>query len=123
MASEFADLAKTFSAHRGVTVQNLKDELKLNKQAQSGTRLELLGRVIDGRVRGALKLCPTCARGRLRAGDFQRTVCQEVDGVKDYGDGAHCPGSYDAVAERQVRCAYAAVNAIASRLRDSWRET
>eukprot|EP00996_Jenningsia_fusiforme_P002699 NODE_3520_length_961_cov_83.653509_g3233_i0.p1 GENE.NODE_3520_length_961_cov_83.653509_g3233_i0~~NODE_3520_length_961_cov_83.653509_g3233_i0.p1 ORF type:complete len:241 (-),score=47.82 NODE_3520_length_961_cov_83.653509_g3233_i0:186-908(-) len=49
-----------------LSIPELKELLKANRQPVSGTKAELLERATDGAVRGALPKCPRCHGGYLR---------------------------------------------------------
>ena len=57
-------------ASQGVQVARLHghhlDVLELNQQIKSGTKQELVERVVDGKLYGALPRCPSCGGGTLK---------------------------------------------------------
>jgi len=48
------------------SIATLKDLLKMNDQSTSGVKAELLEKVADGVLFGALPRCPKCSGGRLK---------------------------------------------------------
>jgi len=48
------------------SVATLKDLLKMNDQSSSGSKQDLLEKVADGMLNGALPRCPKCGGGRLK---------------------------------------------------------
>ena len=46
------------------TINELKDILRKNGQKVTGTKPELIDRVADGKVLGAIPKCPSCGGGR-----------------------------------------------------------
>lgn len=72
------------------TTAQLQQELELNKQVKSGKRAELVQRVAEGRVLGALPGCPRCPKGRIH---WSRI-----------GGWHSCPGYYDKELDVLRRC-------------------
>ena len=64
-------------AYSKMTVKQLDDELTDNNAIKSGNKEEKINRCIDGRIFGALPVCPTCQFGKLRV---RCPVCSEVRG-------------------------------------------
>ena len=62
--------------HKGVTVSELKDILRWNKQIIGGTKAFVLFKVIDGELHGRLSMCPLC-QGDLKylEGDYDKIHC------------------------------------------------
>jgi hypothetical protein len=62
--------------HKGITVSELKDILRWNKQIIGGTKAFVLFKVIDGELHGRLSLCPLC-QGDLKylEGDYDKIHC------------------------------------------------
>mmetsp|Transcript_83058 Transcript_83058/g.199341 ORF Transcript_83058/g.199341 Transcript_83058/m.199341 type:complete len:244 (+) Transcript_83058:64-795(+) len=72
------------------TGAKLTAELTKNKQPHSGKKDELIQRVAEGRVLGALPSCPRCKHGQVH---WSRV-----------GGWFSCPGYYDKEAKLQKRC-------------------
>merc|ERR1712066_800076 len=60
------------------TMEELKHSLRLNNQLLSGTKAELLRRVVDGVLHGALPLCPRC-NGHLHPECDSRFRCRKLN--------------------------------------------
>jgi len=73
-----------------LTTNELKEQLRLNSQKVSGTKSEILERVIDGQLYGALPRCTDCGGGILRV------KYPKKFGHKGQGK-FHCPGYFDDV--------------------------
>lgn len=58
--------AKLYCALECKTVAALRDVLQRNKQPSSGLKGELIDRVVDGTMRGALPKCPGCHRANVK---------------------------------------------------------
>lgn len=54
-----------------LTIDELKDMLVKNKQTKTGTKIQLIERIADGKLLGQIPLCHSCGGGRLR---FDRTT-------------------------------------------------
>ncbi|KAL0230398.1 hypothetical protein PCE1_003958 [Barthelona sp. PCE] len=48
-----------------LTCPKLKDELKANRQVQTGKKNDLMEKVCFGRLNGAFPACPKCSKGKL----------------------------------------------------------
>lgn len=61
---------------KSVTVSELKDILRWNKQIIGGTKAFVLFKVIDGELHGRLSMCPLC-QGDLKylEGDYDKIHC------------------------------------------------
>jgi len=77
---------------KGLTVSELKDILRWNKQIIGGTKAFVLFKVIDGELHGRLSMCPLC-QGDLKylEGDY---------------DKIHCSGRFDEDIGRRIPCSY-----------------
>ncbi|ETO28127.1 hypothetical protein RFI_09007, partial [Reticulomyxa filosa] len=73
-----------------LSMTDLKDLLRGNGQKVSGTKIELIKRIVDCQMYGCMPVCPQCNTGRLRAIYFTN---------KAYGHGGkgrfYCPGYYE----------------------------
>lgn len=76
------------------TAAKLHAELELNHQVRSGKKDELVQRVAEGRVLGALPKCPRCEMGRIH---WSRI-----------GGWHSCPGYYDKDLGIAKRCYFRA---------------
>lgn len=72
------------------TSAQLHKELSANDQVRNGKKEELVQRVAEGRVLGALPSCPRCKKGRIH---WSRI-----------GGWYSCPGHYDSDAKMHKRC-------------------
>jgi hypothetical protein len=75
----------------GKTVVRLKELLRANDQITTGSRAELVERILDRVAHGNLPRCPTCGLGRLR---------------ESGRGGYYCPGGYDD--DEYVECNFVA---------------
>jgi len=80
-----------------LTNDDLKKELRLNDQKVSGAKKELVDRVVDGRLYGALPQCGDCGGGKLRVKYASKF------GHKGQGQFS-CPGYFDDT--KPVRCSF-----------------
>jgi len=83
-----------------LTMEELKSYLRLNNQMLSGTKVELLRRVADGVVFGALPQCPNC-NGHLHPeasadGDLSSFRCRKLNRDRE-------PCGYEISAESVIR--------------------
>jgi len=76
------------------TSAQLQAELETNRQVKSGKKDELVRRVAEGRVLGALPKCPRCKYGRIH---WSRV-----------GGWHSCPGSYDSTLGTAKKCYFRA---------------
>eukprot|EP00928_Gymnodinium_smaydae_P091882 TRINITY_DN75644_c0_g1_i1.p1 TRINITY_DN75644_c0_g1~~TRINITY_DN75644_c0_g1_i1.p1 ORF type:complete len:286 (-),score=46.19 TRINITY_DN75644_c0_g1_i1:195-1052(-) len=74
------------------SISQLQSELGKNDQVKTGKKDELIQRVAEGRVLGALPACPRCQKGRVH---WSRV-----------GGWYSCPGHFDREAKIQKRCGY-----------------
>lgn len=74
------------------TTAQLQAELTKNSQVQSGKKEELVQRVAEGRVLGALPPCPKCKYGQVH---WSR-----------HGGWYSCPGYFDKEAKMRKRCGF-----------------
>ena len=85
---EVQERAKLEAEYNQLPIPKLKELLALNEQLKGGTKGELIARIVDGKMYGALPRCPECGGGLLK-------VVYE----KKYGHGGQgkfsCPGFYD----------------------------
>ena len=77
-------------AYSKMTVKQLDDELTDNNAIKSGNKEEKINRCIDGRMFGALPVCPTCQFGKLRVRSYDSKWLHEARGSY------FCPGNRDA---------------------------
>lgn len=92
--TEHAKVQKFEAELSAWTVAKLQRELDFNKQGKSGKKGQLVQRVAEGRVLGALPPCPRCAKGQIH---WNRI-----------GGWYSCPGFFDREAELQKRCNFRA---------------
>lgn len=59
-------IAKEVPTYQAMTVENLKTLLRTNRQPVTGNKAELVKRVSEGVVLGAMQPCPQCFGGKLR---------------------------------------------------------
>ncbi|ETO36812.1 hypothetical protein RFI_00250 [Reticulomyxa filosa] len=82
--SEFKERCEKLDS---LTIEELKEMLKHNDQKVSGTKNELIKRIVDCQMYGCLPLCTLCGSGRLRV---------LYVNSKSYGHGGegrfYCPG-------------------------------
>jgi len=72
----------------------LKEVARLNDMTVTGTKGDLIARIADAMLNGALPRCPSCSGGRLKPSGF----------------GFKCPGFYDD--DRFVYCHYTTVSVV-----------
>jgi hypothetical protein len=85
-----------------VTQTQLQRELHHNGQAKSAGgkgRADLMSRVADGRINGALPQCPTCKIGKLRSSQYQPATGGSSKTI-------YCPGGYSEERRRKVDCPF-----------------
>lgn len=91
--SEFIAMLSLYRKYnKRMTVAELKDILRWNKQIIGGTKAFVLFKVLDGELHGRLSTCPLCV------GDLKY-----LEG--DY-DKIHCGGQYDEDIGRRIPCDY-----------------
>ena len=73
-----------------MSVSQLKDILRINKQFLSGKKQELINRCIDGERFGALPICSRCGKGRLKLSEDNSKVM--------------CSGYYDEDCGMRIQC-------------------
>jgi len=83
------------------SVPQLKDVLRLNKQPVGGTKAELVRRVAEGTVLGAVPRCPECHGGQLRYDG--KTGMYTCKGYFDDADFKPCAFTSAAVERRKWR--------------------
>jgi hypothetical protein len=62
---EEAEISKVEDELQAFKIPQLKEMLRANLQPVSGAKSELISRIADGKVRGAIPKCPECAGGNL----------------------------------------------------------
>lgn len=87
---DFRHVLKLESELEDKNVAQLQAELEKNKQVRNGKKSDLVTRVAEGRVLGALPGCPKCKYGRVH---WSRL-----------GGWYSCPGYYDKEIEATRRC-------------------
>tara|TARA_B110001452_G_scaffold93428_2_gene77133 strand:+ start:2851 stop:3588 length:738 start_codon:yes stop_codon:yes gene_type:complete len=106
---EVQERAKLEAEYNKLPIPKLKELLALNEQLKGGAKGELIARIVDGKMYGALPRCPECGGGLLR-----------VVYPKKYGHGGQgrfsCPGFFDDDVFR--RCPYTADSAA----RHAWKD-
>mmetsp|Transcript_66042 Transcript_66042/g.157926 ORF Transcript_66042/g.157926 Transcript_66042/m.157926 type:complete len:256 (+) Transcript_66042:66-833(+) len=90
--AQFKKVQKLEEALRESTSAQLQAELSKNLQVSAGKKEDLVRRVAEGRVLGALPYCPKCSKGRIH---WSRI-----------GGWFSCPGYYDGGSGTQKRCSF-----------------
>lgn len=65
-AAQKSKIAKQKETYESMSQAELKAMLKLNNQPVSGNKSDLVERCAEGKVLGALPVCPLCGAGKLR---------------------------------------------------------
>lgn len=76
-----AKMKEILTRIQGYSNEKLKEILRKNGQSMSGTKVDLLSKVLDGELFGRVPKCPTCRGGRPKM-DLQTGVY-------------HCTGYYE----------------------------
>jgi hypothetical protein len=79
--AQLAKISKKEEELDGMSIDGLKVALRANRQVTTGTKGELLGRVAEGMVLGAIPTCPLCSGGKLRFD--QKTGIYKCPGYMD----------------------------------------
>lgn len=93
-----------------LSVNELKELLRLNSQLRSGDKATLLERCVDAHLYGCLPRCPLCGGGTLKVAYSQRY------GHKGQGKFS-CPGFYDD--DEYKKCSFTATDGVE---RPAWKE-
>lgn len=93
-AAPFQKVQKLETALGTSTTAQLQAELLKNNQVRTGKKEDLVQRVAEGRVLGALPACPKCGKGQIH---WSRI-----------GGWYSCPGYFDREARIQKRCSFRA---------------
>jgi hypothetical protein len=80
------------------TVEELRHSLRLNNQRLGGTKAELLRRVVDGVLHGALPPCPLCG-GHVQLDADSRFRCHKLTRDRE-------PCGYEVSRDEMVRIPY-----------------
>lgn len=96
---EYEKLIQLIEELNQLTTNELKEECRLNDQKVSGIKKELVERVADGRVKGAIPRCPQCTGGKLRFNP--RTGNYKCPGYMDDEDFVKCNKVYKSLIRRK----------------------
>lgn len=83
---------ETFLKYNSMQVARLKEYLRRNKQILTGKKQELIERCVEFEKNGALPICPTCGKGKLRLMEDKKRV--------------QCKGYYDEDCGLFISCNY-----------------
>lgn len=94
-------LTQAYGELHKLSIAELKDILRWNRQHMTGNKSTLLTKILDGVLRGRLARCTLCEGGRLKLHD---------DGIS-----VTCAGAFDEDTKTRVDCQYYGTAALAPR--------